>query len=147
MKNFSLKIALALFLFVNIVTETKAVSTPKNIFNPATILPKKDTTTLTDSAYANALQEFKNLGKTEKKLRAKEAKKLLKDFKKQKKNGDDVKTDEILLAILCVLLPPLAVYLHQNKQTNNKFWLSVILSLLFWVPGIIYAILVVFFDF
>jgi uncharacterized membrane protein YqaE (UPF0057 family) len=147
MKNFSLKIVLSLFLFVNIIKETKAVSTPKNMFSPATILPKKDTTTLTDSAYTKAIQEFKNLGKAEKKLRAKVAKKLLKDFKKQKKNGDDVKTDEILLAILCVLLPPLAVYLHQNKQTNNKFWLSVILSLLFWVPGIIYAILVVFFDF
>jgi uncharacterized membrane protein YqaE (UPF0057 family) len=147
MKNLSTKILMLLLLTSFVITETKAVSTPKNMISPATILPTKDSTTLTDSAYTKAIQEFKNLGKAEKKLRAKEAKKLLKDFKKQKKNGDDVKTDEILLAILCVLLPPLAVYLHQNKQTNNKFWLSVILSLLFWVPGIIYAILVVFFDF
>jgi uncharacterized membrane protein YqaE (UPF0057 family) len=146
MKNLSNKILMLLLLTAFVITETKAVSIPKTPFSPATILPIKDSTTLTDSAYTNAIQEFKNLSKAEKKLRAKEAKNLLKDYKKQKKNGDDVSTNELLLAILCVILPPLAVYLHQNKETNTKFWISLILTLLFWVPGIIYAILVVFFD-
>lgn len=50
--------------------------------------------------------------------------------------------DEILLIILCFLLPPLAVYLDQGS-VNRKFWISVILTLLIWVPGIVYAILVV----
>jgi uncharacterized membrane protein YqaE (UPF0057 family) len=146
MKNLSTKILMLLLLTAFAITETKAVSIPKNMLSNTTILPKKDSTTLNDSAYIKAINEFKSLSKSEKKVRAKEAKKLLKDYKKQKKNGDDVSTNELLLAILCVILPPLAVYLHQNKETNTKFWISLILTLLFWVPGIIYAILVVFFD-
>jgi uncharacterized membrane protein YqaE (UPF0057 family) len=146
MKNCSSKILLVLFFVTAVMSKTKAVSIPKNMFSNITILPKKDSTTLNDSAYIKAINEFKSLSKTEKKVRAKEAKKLLKDYKKQKKNGDDVSTNELLLAILCVILPPLAVYLHQNKETNTKFWISVILTLLIWVPGVIYAILVVFFD-
>ncbi len=147
MKNINLKSLFALALCILLNVKSEAISIPKNIFSKAAILPVKDSTTLSDSVYIKAINEFKNLSKADKKMRGKEAKKMLKDFKKQKKNGDDIKTDEILLAILCVLLPPLAVYLHQNKQTNNKFWLSVLLSILFWIPGIIYAILVVFFEY
>jgi len=49
----------------------------------------------------------------------------------------------ILLLILCFLLPPLAVYLVED-ELNTSFWISVILTLLFWVPGIIYALYVLF---
>jgi uncharacterized membrane protein YqaE (UPF0057 family) len=48
----------------------------------------------------------------------------------------------ILILILCFLLPPLAVFLHTN-DIGTPFWISVILTLLFWVPGIIYALYVV----
>ncbi|MBK7885425.1 MAG: YqaE/Pmp3 family membrane protein [Chitinophagaceae bacterium] len=47
-----------------------------------------------------------------------------------------------LLVILAILLPPLAVYLHQG-EINTKFWISLLLTLLFWLPGIIYALIVV----
>lgn len=47
----------------------------------------------------------------------------------------------ILLVILAIILPPLAVYLHSGIGT--PFWISLILTLLFWVPGVIYALLVV----
>jgi uncharacterized membrane protein YqaE (UPF0057 family) len=40
------------------------------------------------------------------------------------------------------LLPPLAVYLHQGV-INTKFWISILLTLCFWIPGVIYALLVV----
>lgn len=49
--------------------------------------------------------------------------------------------DIIVLVILAILLPPLAVYLHSGIGT--PFWISVILTLLFWVPGVIYSLLVV----
>lgn len=147
MKKIHLKILFALLSCSTFIFKANAISFPKNLNNNAISLPISDSSKLTDSAYIKAVQEFKSLSKAEKKLRAKEAKKMLTDFKKQKKNGDDVKTDEILLGILCVILPPLAVYLHQGKVTNNKFWLSLLLTILFWLPGIIYAILVVFFDF
>ena len=39
--------------------------------------------------------------------------------------------------ILSALLPPLAVYLH--KGLKAEFWISIILTILFWIPGMIYA--------
>lgn len=48
----------------------------------------------------------------------------------------------ILILILCFLLPPLAVFLHRGG-IDNMFWISLILTLLFWVPGIIFALWVV----
>merc|ERR1712170_186056 len=38
--------------------------------------------------------------------------------------------------VLCVLLPPVAVYL--NYKFKQEFWITLILTLLIWVPGIIY---------
>lgn len=89
-----------------------------------------------------ALADFKNLSRSERKLRIKEAKRELKEYKNQQKNGAEPSTNTVLLVILAILLPPLAVYLHQG-EINNKFWISLLLTLLFWIPGVIYALLVV----
>jgi uncharacterized membrane protein YqaE (UPF0057 family) len=78
-----------------------------------------------------------NTGK-ERKSNLKALKQKLKDFKKNKR----VEDQKVLLAILAILLPPLAVYLHQDAF-NSKFWLSLILTFCFWIPGVIYALLVV----
>ncbi|TAH03521.1 MAG: YqaE/Pmp3 family membrane protein [Sphingobacteriales bacterium] len=77
-------------------------------------------------------------------MRIKEAKKELKKYKASKKDGNTSKkeTDQTLLIILCILLPPLAVYLKE-EEINSKFWISLLLTLLFWLPGVIYALLVV----
>jgi len=48
-------------------------------------------------------------------------------------------TDTILLVILCFLLPPLAVYLKYD-DAGTPFIVNVILTLLFWVPGVIHAL-------
>lgn len=92
---------------------------------------------------AEALQEFKSLSKQERKLRLKDAKSIYKKYKSDKKSGKATDNNTLLMAILCVLLPPLAVYLHEN-EFNGKFWLSLLLTLLFWLPGVIYALLVIF---
>ena len=89
-----------------------------------------------------AIAEFKNLSKHDRKERVKEVKKQLKLFKKEKKANKSAKVDQVVLIILAILLPPLAVYLHQG-EINGKFWLSVLLTILFILPGIIYALLVV----
>ncbi|RYF79670.1 MAG: YqaE/Pmp3 family membrane protein [Chitinophagaceae bacterium] len=47
-----------------------------------------------------------------------------------------------MLVILAILLPPLAVYLHEGT-TNTRFWISLLLTLLLWLPGVIYALIVV----
>ncbi|MGC4099804.1 YqaE/Pmp3 family membrane protein [Ferruginibacter sp.] len=102
-------------------------------------------TTGPDSASVkNALAEFKSLSRKEKKERFKEVKKAVKDFKKQKRAGD-ADTNTLLEVILAILLPPLAVYLHEG-EINNRFWISLILTLLFWIPGVIYALIIVLGD-
>ncbi|THU35000.1 YqaE/Pmp3 family membrane protein [Niastella caeni] len=105
-----------------------------------------DNTTKTEPAPAtvtSAVDEFKNLSRHERKTRIKEAKKLLKDYKADKRAGRAAETDQVLLAILAILLPPLAVYLKE-EEVNSRFWISLILTLLFWIPGVIFALLVVF---
>lgn len=89
-----------------------------------------------------AVEEFKSLSKKERKSRVKEAKNHLRQVKKVKKSGKEAHVDQVVLIILAILLPPLAVYLHQD-DFNDKFWISVLLTLLFWIPGVIYALLVV----
>lgn len=56
------------------------------------------------------------------------------------KRMDD--TEFILIVILCVVLPPLAVFLMYDIST--EFWISLLLTLLFWVPGVIYALILAF---
>jgi len=90
----------------------------------------------------SALAEFKNLSKHDKKERIKEVRKEWKLFKKEKKANKSAKVDQVVLIILAILLPPLAVYLHQG-EVNGKFWLSLLLWFCFILPGVIYALLVV----
>jgi len=50
--------------------------------------------------------------------------------------------DLLVLVILAIFIPPLCVFLIRGLRT--EFWLDLILTILFWVPGLIYALLVVF---
>ncbi|MGF1563999.1 MAG: YqaE/Pmp3 family membrane protein [Flavobacteriales bacterium] len=52
-------------------------------------------------------------------------------------SADD--TELLLYIILSILLPPLAVYLLYGISTN--FWISVILTILLWIPGVIFALI------
>lgn len=134
------KIFLSLFIAAFILSATN--------IHAALGTSKKDTASVVDEKakveFENAVAEFKSLSKKERKLRIKEAKSTLKDYKADKKAGivNAESDDKVLLIILAVLLPPLAVYLHENAF-NGKFWLSLLLTLLFVLPGIIYALLVV----
>lgn len=91
----------------------------------------------------DAMQAFSSLSKAERKARFGEVKSLVKNYRAQGlQDGAEVSTNTLLYAILAILLPPLAVGLHEGG-INNRFWISVLLSLLFWLPGIIYALIVV----
>ena len=65
--------------------------------------------------------------------------------KKAKKKGLFAKIKalkaDVLEIILAIFLPPIAVLLHDGVGTY--FWISIILTLLFWLPGVIFALLVV----
>ena len=91
---------------------------------------------------SESVNQFNHLSKKEKKSRISEVKAQLKLFKANQREGKANDERTILLVILAILLPPLAVYLYENAITN-KFWISLILTLLLWVPGVIYSILVV----
>ena len=107
------------------------------------IVPSSTNSTTPDSvAVSDAVNAYRNLTKKERKAKIKEVKKEIKAFKAAKKANGEPSTNTLLLVILAILLPPLAVYLHQGV-INNKFWISLLLTLLFFVPGVIYALIVV----
>ena len=89
-----------------------------------------------------AIAEFKSLSKKERKTRIKEAKKQWKLFSKNNKNAHPSSVSMVVLIILAILLPPLAIYLH-DEEINWKFWVSFPLWFLFILPGVIFALLVV----
>lgn len=69
---------------------------------------------------------------------AEQSHKVVTKKKNTSRAADDV--DLVLIIILCFLLPPLAVYLSEGITTN--FWIDLILTLLFFIPGIIFALIV-----
>lgn len=75
----------------------------------------------------------------------KEAKALkkakIKEIKKAIQNANNKNTG-ILLVILTVILPPLAVGLVFD--IGQEFWISLLLTLLFYIPGLIYSLIKIF---
>lgn len=119
------------------------IGTSFNTTSAAFVIPASATTENPDPAKVKAaMAAFNNLSKSDRKEKIKELKKELKVFKAAKKAGNAPSTNTLLLVILAILLPPLAVYLHQG-EINKKFWISLVLTLLFFVPGVIYALIVV----
>jgi uncharacterized membrane protein YqaE (UPF0057 family) len=102
-----------------------------------------------DATVTDALQKLRTLSRKEQKSRIKEVKKLLKHYKADKKAGIDTDENTILLAILAILLPPLAIYLKE-KELTWKFWLDIALIVFvfvswgFWLLPVALALLVVF---
>jgi len=90
------------------------------------------------NATNRAVEEYRQLSGKERKKRINAAKEEIK-LHKQTGLADD---RTLLLVILAILLPPLAVYLHEG-EINSKFWISLILTLIFWLPGMVYSLLVV----
>ncbi len=107
-----------------------------------TSTPVSATTEPDPAAVKSAVAEFKSLSKKERKARVKAVKAELKKAKNMK--ADPV-TNTLLLVIIAILLPPLAVYLHQG-EINSKFWIALLLTLLFYIPGLIYALVVILGD-
>lgn len=114
------------------VTITKAA-----VIVPVSIHGEPDSATV-----SVAVNEFYSLSKKDRKARIKEVKKEVRKFRAAKKAGKTEDTQTLLLVILAILLPPLAVYFYEG-EINNRFWISLILTLLGWLPGIIYALILI----
>lgn len=97
-----------------------------------------------DPRFQSALNTFRELSPKAKKEQIREMKNRLRSWKKENhRSAKEATDDTVLLALLAVFLPPLAVFLKE-EEINARFWISVLLTLLFWLPGIVYALLVVF---
>jgi len=132
-----------LLLVINIsIFSSSIISAAVVPVNPRAVDSNPIDKTTTAPSVEEMKSYFNNLSHKEKKMRFKEVKKELKEYKKLKKNKREGSTDTVLLVILAILLPPLAVYLHQGV-INSKFWISILLTLCFWVPGIIYALILI----
>ena len=116
------------------------LSSPAN----STLLPPSASkgTDATSVAFKKAINEFNQLSRVERKERIQELRSTARNYRKAKHSGQDVDVELTLLVILAVLLPPLAVYLKEG-EINSRFWISLLLTLIFWLPGAIYSLLVV----
>jgi len=124
-----LKISLSLLFFFALFSTTAFA------VESATVVEKESSAVVSEQDKNNIVQDET----VTKKLTIKErfiAKRLEKLLKKN--HTLNPAEDEVLLVILAILLPPLAVYLLEGVTTN--FWIDVILSLFFWLPGIIFAL-------
>ena len=140
MKGIFLKTIVVLGITAIFSRETKAAVEVKK---PFSVVAKetggKDSSTISlKDSIASAIAAFKSLPRSERRGLLKEAKQQLKEYRAHKSES----TDKTLLIILAILLPPLGVYLHEG-EINTKFWIDLLLTFLFWLPGAIYALVVV----
>src|SRR6266487_6417670 len=141
MKKSLLTICMFIVALILLMQPSYAISLDPKPIDSTAAQPKAEPDSMT---VENAMKEFKSLSRHERKERIKEAKKQLKEFKKEKREGkaDEPGTNTILLVILAILLPPVAVWVHQG-EINSKFWIDLLLTLLFYLPGLIYALIVI----
>lgn len=98
-------------------------------------LPAK--TAVNSTAVRPETAEKETLSRKEKREMRKEVKSRIKSAIKEMKSD----TDLLLLVIIAILLPPLAMALYDG--ITNRFWISLLLTLLFWLPGVIYTLYVI----
>ena len=94
-----------IFLFLAFLMLT---ATPGVTLNATTVVPAPGVASSEPDpkAVKAALEEFNSLSRKEKKERLKEARKELKSFKKEKRQGNAPSEQTLLLVILAILLPP-----------------------------------------
>jgi len=100
--------------------------------------------------YEQKAKEIESKGlakKVERRAIRKEKKKLRKSIKKEVKEEikmlkqQDASDDYVLMMVLAIIIPPLGVGLTYG--ITAEFWISLILTLIFWLPGAIYSAIVV----
>lgn len=85
---------------------------------------------------ATAKADWDKLTAKEKRMKRKEMKQAIKDAKASGADGET-----LLLVIIAILLPPLAMALYDGLST--RFWISLLLWLLFYIPGLIYTLVII----
>jgi uncharacterized membrane protein YqaE (UPF0057 family)/uncharacterized protein YcfL len=117
-----------------VVEESNVILTPETIKLANAVAPKKVTKQI-EKEYRN-WDKFNRTYENEL-LVSKE------QYNHTEKSASSLRVNEIVLAILAIFIPPLAVFLFEDSITAN-FWVDLLLTLLFWLPGMIFAFLVIF---
>jgi len=93
-------------------------------------------TTIENSAKM-AKKEWRAANRVERKAKKEEIKQAIRDYK-----HGDISEDTLLLVIITILLPPVGMLLYEG-EVNNRFWLSLLLTILFYLPGLIYTLIII----
>lgn len=141
MKKVLFRMLLLLLSFATVAPQTFAASMPA----PVAPVSEPPAVNAENPTVKQALEDFKNLSAKEKKERIKEAKKAIKKLKAEKKASKEPIASKGLQILFAILIPPVGILLHEG-EINNRFWIGLLLTLLFYVPGLIYALIVVLED-
>ena len=129
------KIILPVFILV-LFTNSFVFSADRNTLSEKNSVIEK---VAVDKDHNEDLSEFKTV-KADKPKKYKLKRKQRRLIRKMLKE-DPLLTDDLLLVILAILLPPLAVFLVDG--IGNLFWIDLILTILGWLPGVIFALWVI----
>lgn len=87
---------------------------------------------------ADIKERWKSMDRAERRATRQIAKKQLKEARR---SGNAEEVDRALLIILAIFIPPLAMLLYDG--VTSRFWISLLLTLLFFLPGMIYTLIVI----
>lgn len=100
------------------------------------------TTAAEESGFLNTADDaLRNMSRAERRQKMREVRKTFREWRRSHPRGENT-TSLVLLIILAILIPPLAVGLYE-RRLSSKFWISLLLTILFYLPGMIYSLLVV----
>lgn len=129
-----------------IIEDTPTYSTASTIEKSSVLTPALEEA----QEKMDVLASNNSLSKKEKRAMKKEVRQtLMKEIKVQKKvmkeakkNGQMAAADDnqILRLILAFFLPPASVGI--GRGIGSTFWLNVILTIIFWIPGVVHALIV-----
>ena len=128
---------------VQMSAEITPVLAERTTVYPAPVITETQETSASISSYSapkSATSISAEMTKSELKQFRKEVKQNMKHVLKSASSGSDL--PDWLIAIFCIILPPLAVALRLGIGTD--FWINILLTLLFWLPGVIHAFVVIF---
>ena len=133
---------LTLFLLLAVFAAGPAFGAGAAAVSPA------EPATATSAAEADALKQVLEYNESLESMTAKERRALkreqrraIKDAVREHKSaGRDGNSSVLLAVILTIIFPPLGMAVWDGGITN-KFWISLLLTLLFYLPGLIYVLL------
>jgi len=104
---------------------------------------KKENKAIQKITQKTKTKDEKKVAHKEEVATAKVQKKLLKKELKSAVKASDKDISTLLLVIIAILLPPIAVGLVKG-WTSGAFFLNILLWLLFYIPGLIHALIIIF---